>query len=49
MTDYLQEIYEKVKFKKWYFGHYHMNREINHDVICIYEYIILLDFESMYK
>lgn len=29
LTDYLQKISEKCEFKKWYFGHYHYNKQIN--------------------
>ena len=42
LTEYLQEIYEKVNFKKWYFGHYHNNRQINEKFILLYENIIEL-------
>lgn len=39
-TDYLEEVRQKVDFKKWFFGHYHINRNINDKEICIYEQII---------
>ena len=40
ITDYLQQIYEKIKFKKWYFGHYHENRQINEQFAVLYEDIV---------
>lgn len=29
LMNYLQEISEKCEFKKWYFRHYHGNRQVN--------------------
>ena len=40
LTNYLQEIREKLTFKRWFFGHHHMNRQINSEEICLYEQII---------
>ena len=41
-TDYLQKIYEKTKFKKWYFGHYHNTYQLNEQFIMLYEDIVLI-------
>jgi len=35
-TNYLQEIMEKLKFKKWYFGHFHIDEEITPKFISTY-------------
>ena len=48
LTDYLQEISEKCEFKKWYFGHYHDNRQIDSKYILLYEDIVPLEFESIF-
>ena len=48
LTDYLQEISEKCEFKKWYFGHYHDNRQIDSKYILLYEDIVSLEFESAF-
>ena len=40
LTKYLQEIKEKLTFKKWFFGHHHMDKQINAEEICIYEQIL---------
>lgn len=40
LTDYLQETKEKLNFKKWFFGHYHMNRQIDMQFICLYDQIM---------
>lgn len=39
-TTYFEEIKQNTKFKKWFFGHYHDNRNINAEEILIYEQII---------
>lgn len=40
LTDYFEEIRQKTMFKKWFFGHYHDNKNINAEEILIYEQII---------
>ena len=40
LTDYLEKIHRTVKFKKWFFGHYHDNRNVNAEEILLYEQII---------
>lgn len=40
LTDYLEEIKERCQFKKWFFGHYHDNRNISEKEILLYEQII---------
>lgn len=39
-TAYLEEIRQKTKFRKWFFGHYHDNRNVSGDEILIYEQMI---------
>lgn len=39
-TEYLEEIRQNIKFRKWFFGHYHDNRNINTEEILLYEQII---------
>lgn len=39
-TDYLEFIKNYVNYRKWFFGHYHDNRNINDKEILIYEQII---------
>ena len=48
LTDYLQAISEKCECKKWYFGHYHDNKQIDSKYILLYEDIIPLEFESVF-
>lgn len=40
LTDYLETIRQSVSFKKWFFGHYHDNINVNAQEILIYEQII---------
>ena len=49
LTDYLQQISEKCTFKKWYFGHYHDNRQINSQYVLLYEDIVPLEYESIFE
>ena len=39
-TNYLEQIKRNVKYKKWFFGHYHDNKMVNDEEILIYEQII---------
>ena len=48
LTDYLQEISEKCNFKKWYFDHYHKNRQVNSQFVLLYEDIVPLKYESIF-
>lgn len=40
LTNYLEEIRRTTRFKKWFFGHYHDNRNVNAEEILLYEQII---------
>ena len=40
LNAYFEEIHQKVCFKKWFFGHYHDNRNVNAEEIMLYEQII---------
>lgn len=40
LTDYLEELLLKVRFKKWFFGHYHDNQNVNARELLLYEQII---------
>ena len=31
------EIRQKVKYKKWFFGHYHLNLDVNEKETCLFE------------
>lgn len=39
-TAYFEKIRQNVKFKKWFFGHYHENKNVNAEEILLYEQII---------
>lgn len=40
LTDYLESVRQSVTFKRWFFGHYHDNRQVNAEEIMLYEQII---------
>ena len=40
LNEYLEKIRRSVQFQKWFFGHYHDNRNVNAQEILIYEQII---------
>ena len=40
LTNYLEQIRQTVTFKKWFFGHYHDNKNVNADEILLYEQLI---------
>ena len=40
LNDYLEEIRQKCTFKKWFFGHYHDNRNVNAEEVLLWEQII---------
>lgn len=48
LTDYLEEIRRNVKFKKWFFGHYHDNRNVNTEEILLWEQIIRISYNRLY-
>ena len=40
LTDYLEELKGAVTYKKWFFGHYHDNRNVSADELLLWEQII---------
>lgn len=40
LTMYLQEIKEKLTFKRWFFGHHHIDKQANTEEICLFEQIV---------
>ncbi len=40
LTDYFERIKTQVQFKKWFFGHYHSNRNVSEKELLLYEQII---------
>lgn len=43
LTDYLEQIRRTVKFKKWFFGHYHDNKNVNAEEILLYDQVIRIN------
>ena len=40
LKQYLEKISERLAFKKWFFGHYHNNRQLLGNFVMLYEQII---------
>ena len=40
LTQYLEQINERLDFRRWFFGHYHGNRQLLGNYIMLYEQII---------
>lgn len=40
LTNYLEQVRQTVIFKKWFFGHYHDNKNVNAGEILLYEQVI---------
>ncbi len=40
LTRYLQEIKDKLEYKKWFFGHHHIDQVITAEEICLFEQIV---------
>ena len=40
LTRYLDEVHARLDYRKWFFGHYHDNRNVNAQDILLYEQII---------
>lgn len=43
LTDILDEVYQKAKFRHWYFGHYHKNTRLNEKMTLLYGDIVPLE------
>ena len=42
MEEFLQEVYDKIDFKMWYFGHYHDDNMLASNLRIVYNDIIEL-------
>lgn len=40
LNQYFEELRQRVQFQKWFFGHYHDNRNVNEKEILVFEQII---------
>ena len=43
LTDYFETVYQTCEFKKWFFGHYHNNKEIGEKMVLLYKHIVCYD------
>lgn len=40
MVSFLERIYADLNFKKWYFGHYHIDKQFNEQFVALYNKVI---------
>lgn len=40
LTQYFEQIQQKVTYKKWFFGHYHDNKNVNAKEVLLYDQVI---------
>lgn len=46
LTTYFEDLEDKLTFKKWYFGHYHMDRAVTDRHNVLYEHIVRCDYKK---
>ena len=37
---FLERIYSELKFKKWYFGHYHLDKQVNEQFVALFNKVV---------
>lgn len=42
LTDYLEHVRETVSFERWFFGHYHVDRDYDDGFNALYERVVPL-------
>lgn len=45
LETYLEEVRQKLQYKKWYFGHFHIDVTLNYDMVCLYHCLVQLGEE----
>lgn len=40
MVSFLERVYADLNFKKWYFGHYHIDKQLNKQFVALYNKVI---------
>ena len=40
LTQYFEQINEKLDFRKWFFGHYHDNKQLLAKYVMLYEQVV---------
>lgn len=43
LTEFLEMVKNKTKFIKWYFGHYHVDRQVDEKYVCLFNDIQLVE------
>lgn len=40
VAGFLERIYSELKFKRWYFGHYHIDKQVNKQFVALFDKIV---------
>lgn len=40
IVSFLERVYADINFKKWYFGHYHIDKQLNEQFVALYNKVI---------
>ena len=43
LTEYFDKLAEKLQYKRWYCGHYHLNMDVDEKHTVLYEVIVPLE------
>ena len=44
LSSYFEEVKQKVDYKKWFFGHYHVDKQVNEKFIALYNKVIPMEW-----
>ena len=40
VVSFLERIYSELRFKKWYFGHYHVDKQVNEQFVALFNKVV---------
>lgn len=43
LTDFLAQLDQRLSYRKWFFGHYHCDRDVDSKHICLYDRVLPID------
>ena len=42
LTDFLEELKNKISYEKWFFGHYHVDGVVDERYVAVFDKVIIL-------
>lgn len=49
MVSFLERIRQDLHFKRWYFGHYHVDKQLNDQFVALYNRVIPISDMQMWR